>query len=61
MFSNYNNQKQIILKRNDEEEKNLNYKKIYDLSKIDMLKDITPENKLTLLITIKKIILCTNK
>ena len=61
MFSNYNNQKQIILKGNDEEEKNLNYKKIYDLSKIDMLRDITPANKLNLLITIKKLILCTNK
>ena len=61
MFRNYNNKKQIILKRNDKEEKNLNYKKIYDLSQIDLLQEINPEKKLALLITIKKILLCTNK
>jgi len=49
----------IILKRNKKEENN-NYTKIYDLSLIDSIKDITPEEKFTLLCTIKKIILCTN-
>ena len=54
-------EKIIILKRNDEAEKNLNYKKIYDLSKIDKLGDIDQSKKYYLLITIKKILLCTNK
>ena len=45
MSDNFNSQKQIFLKRNDDEEKNLNYKKIYDLSKIDMLQEINPEKK----------------
>ena len=50
----------IILKRNREEELNLNYKKIYDLSKIDTIENISFEEKKNLLITIKKILLCTN-
>ena len=54
-------QESIILERNDEAEKNLNYKKIYDLSKIDMLKDLNSDKKNILLKTIKKILLCTNK
>jgi hypothetical protein len=58
---NAKSEKIITLKRNDEAEKNLNYKKIYDLSKIDMLGDIDPSKKYYLLIAIKKILLCTNK
>ena len=50
----------IILKRNQKEEENNNYTKIYDLSLIDSIKDITPEEKFNILCTIKKIILCTN-
>ena len=42
---NAKSEKIITLKRNDEAEKNLNYKKIYDLSKIDMLGDIDPSKK----------------
>ena len=53
--------KVIVLKRNDDEEKRKNYKKIYDLSLIDSIKNITPDEKLLLLSTIKKILLCTNK
>ena len=54
-------QESLLLERNDEEEKNFNYKKIYDLSKIDILKDLNVEKKNILLKTIKKILLCTNK
>jgi len=54
-------QESILLRRNDEEEYNFNYKKIYDLSKIDMLKELNAEKKNILLKTIKKILLCTNK
>ena len=54
-------QESILLRRNDEEEYNFNYKKIYDLSKIDMLKELNAEKKNILLQTIKKILLCTNK
>ena len=54
-------QESILLERNDEAEKNLNYKKIYDLSKIDMFKDLNSNKKNILLKTIKKILLCTNK
>jgi len=50
----------IVLKRNREEEINLNYKKIYDLSKIDNLEELSFEEKKNLLITIKKVLLCTN-
>ena len=60
-MNNSNSLKQIILERNDEEEKNLNYKKIYDLSKVDMLQELDPERKNILLRTIKTILLCTNK
>ena len=51
----------LILKRNDEEEKRNNYKKIYNLSLIDSIKNITQDEKMILLSTIKKILLCTNK
>ena len=61
MFENENNKSFIILKRNDEEEKKLNYTKIYDLSQIDALPFINQEKKYSLLITIKKVLLCTNK
>lgn len=57
----HNKLEEIILKRNNDEEQKLNFTKIYDLSKIDMLKDLTPDKKYSLLITIKKILLCTNK
>jgi hypothetical protein len=50
----------IVLKRNRKEEINLNYKKIYDLSKIDAIENISFEEKKNLLITIKKILLSTN-
>lgn len=50
----------IVLKRNREEEINLNYRKIYDLSKIDNFEDLSFDEKKNLLITIKKILLCTN-
>ena len=56
-----NNHKKIILKRKDEEEKNLNYTKIYDLSQLDIIPEINSEKKYSLLITLKKILLCTNK
>ena len=52
---------ELILKRNDESERKLDYKKIYDLSKLDLIPDIIPEKKFILLSTIKKILLCTNK
>ena len=61
MMNNSNSPKQIILERNDEEERNLNYTKIYNLSKIDMLQEIDIEKKNILLKTIKTILLCTNK
>ena len=51
----------LILKRNDESEKEKNYKKIYDLSIIDKIPGINQEKKYELLLTIKKILLCTNK
>ena len=51
----------IILKRNSEEEVRLNYTKIYDLSQINRIKDISIEEKTSLLITIKKILLSTNE
>jgi len=51
----------IILKRNNDEEKRKNYKKIYDLSLIDSIKNITQDEKIILLSTIKKILLCTYK
>ena len=52
---------ELILKRNDESEKDFKYKKIYDLSKIDEIPFINPANKYSLLFSIKKILLCTNK
>ena len=61
MYGKGNNKNHIILKRNDEEEKKLNYTKIYDLSQIDALPSINQEKKYSLLITIKKVLLCTNK
>ena len=51
----------IFLIRNREEEINKNYTKIYDLSKIDKLENISFEEKRNLLITIKKILLSTNE
>ena len=51
----------IILRRNREEEINNNYTKIYDLSKINEIENISFEDKRNLLITIKKILLCTNE
>lgn len=54
------NDRKIVLERNSNEEINLNYKKIYDLSKLDLIEKITQEEKLNLLITIKKLLLCTN-
>ena len=50
---------QIRLIRNYQEEINKNYTKIYDLSQIDSLKNITPQEKYLLLFTIKKVLLCT--
>ena len=51
----------IILKRNRENEMNLNYSKIYDLSRIDEIENITFEEKKDLLIDIKKLLLITNE
>jgi len=51
----------LILKRNYEREREKNYKKIYDLSKIDEIPGLNPSKKYELLLTIKKILLCTNK
>lgn len=51
----------IILRRNREEEINNNYTKIYDLSKIDNIENITFEEKKNILIAIKKILLSTNE
>lgn len=50
----------IILERNIKEERNCNYTKIYDLSKIDSREDLSFEEKRNILITIKKILLSTN-
>ena len=50
----------IILRRNRKEEIRLNYTKIYDLSQINKIKDITIEEKKSLLVIIKKILLSTN-
>lgn len=61
MFRNTNYNKKVILKRKDEEEKNSNYTKIYDLSELDKIPNIDTEEKYNLLITIKKLLLCTNK
>lgn len=61
MLENESNKSFIILKRNDEEEKKLNYTKVYDLSQIDALPSINQEKKYSLLIKIKKVLLCTNK
>lgn len=54
------NGERIILERDPKEEVKLNYTKIYDLSKLDTISNIKPEEKLNLLITIKKLLLCTN-
>jgi len=56
-----NQNDELILKRNDESEREFKYKKIYDLSKIDEIPLINPTKKLSLLSSIKKILLCTNK
>ena len=50
-----------ILSRNKNEELNLNYSKIYDLSLIDGIENITLEEKNYLFAMVKKIILCTNE
>ena len=50
----------IILERNIKEERNCNYTKIYDLSKIDSREDLSFEEKRNILIAIKKILLSTN-
>ena len=52
---------ELILKRNDQYEREFKYKKIYDLSKIDEIPFINPTKKYSLLSSIKKILLCTNK
>ena len=44
----------LILKRNDESEKEKNYKKIYDLSLIDTIPGLNPQKKYDLILTIKK-------
>ena len=49
-----------VLLRNREEEINMNYTKIYDLSKIDTIENISFEEKRNLLISIKKILLSIN-
>ena len=51
----------LILKRNDESEREKNYKKIYDLSLIDKIPGLNQQKKYDLILTIKKILLCTNK
>lgn len=50
-----------ILSRNKNEELNLNYSKIYDLSLIDGIENITLEEKNYLFAMVKKIILCTDE
>ena len=49
MFRNTNYNKKVILKRKDEEEKNSNYTKIYDLSELDKIPNIDTEEKYNLL------------
>ena len=61
MNENFSLLGKIILKRNDEKERQLDYKKIYDLSKLDSIPTLIPQKKYSLLLTIKKILLCTNK
>ena len=59
-FQSQKNNSSILL-RNKIEELNLNYSKIYDLSLIDKIENITLEEKNALLALIKKIILATNE
>ena len=61
-FSFFENLKKnsIILKRNKEEELDLKYTKIYDLTQLNKIEDMTMEEKTNILITIKKILLSTN-
>ena len=49
-----------ILMKNNEEEQKLNYTKIYDLSLIDKIENITQEEKNFLFSMIKKVLLSTN-
>ena len=49
-----------ILMKNNEEELKLNYTKIYDLSLIDKIENITQEEKVFLFSMIKKVLLSTN-
>ena len=49
-----------IMKKNNEEEENLNYAKIYDLSLIDKIENITQEEKNFLFSMIKIVLLSTN-
>ena len=48
------------LKKNNEEEENLNYTKIYDLSLIDKIENITQEEKNILFSMVKIVLLFTN-
>ena len=51
----------LVLKRNNISEREFNYTKIYDLSRIDEIPSLNQEKKILLLSSIKKILLCTNK
>ena len=55
-----NTKDKLVLKRNKKSESKLKFTKIYDLSKIDEIPSINPQNKILLLSTVKKILLCTN-
>ena len=59
MSNNIKQKSRIFLKRNRYEEITLNYHKIYNLAEIDSLSNITQDQKIKLLITIKKLLLCT--
>ena len=58
---NQNNPEKILIKRNSLEERELRYTKIYDLSKIDRIPNLTPQEKTKLLLTIKALLLSTNE
>ena len=66
MFDTYarnykqNNLQKTLIKRNSLEERELRYTKIYDLSKIDCIHNLTPQEKTKLLLTIKALLLSTN-
>ena len=66
MFDTYsrnykqNNLQKTLIKRNSLEEREQRYTKIYDLSKIDLIQNLTPQEKTKLLLTIKALLLSTN-